>query len=172
MRWARQQGATTCVVTDPPIIYNRWYLSAHGISVVSVGRAMAGMSTCEVRVEGDDRAAFLGDVSDGLSPLRVLAALDLIPAELAEDEPEPDGARGDAPLVAVTVVDVAETARRLFGGKGPAEFIAGRPLPEHDYRLKAKTPTGGEVSFHRGATADHVAEYWRREGWLPGVASC
>lgn len=69
----------------------------------------------------------------------------------------------DKVLVEITVVDVAETARRVL--RDP-EAITGRPMPEHDYRFSAKTPTGGEITFHRGATADHVADYWRREGWL------
>lgn len=74
---------------------------------------------------------------------------------------------GDIPLVTVAVVDISDTARRLYGDR--ADYIAGRPLPERDYRLTAKTPTGGEVSFHQGATADDVAAYWRREGWLGNV---
>lgn len=70
----------------------------------------------------------------------------------------------DTPLVEVTVIDQADSARQLFGEN--AEYVIGRPLPEHDYRLTAKTPTGGEITFHQGATADDVAAYWRREGWL------
>jgi hypothetical protein len=60
----------------------------------------------------------------------------------------------------IRVVDVAETARGLFGD----EFM-GRDMTIPDYRLEVDTPTGGEVTFHQGATADDVAEYWKREGW-------
>lgn len=70
----------------------------------------------------------------------------------------------DKPLATVQVVDVADTARRVFGAA--AEHIAGRPMPEHDYRFHMKTPTGGEVTFNQYATAQHVAEYCEREGWL------
>jgi hypothetical protein len=51
----------------------------------------------------------------------------------------------------------------MYGAK--ADYVAGRPLPEHDWRLEANTPTGGEITFSRGATAEDVAAYWRREGW-------
>lgn len=74
---------------------------------------------------------------------------------------------GDIHLITVTVVDISDTARRLYGDKA-AEIagLMGRVMPEHDYRFKAATPTGGEVSFHQGASADHIAAYWEREGWL------
>lgn len=168
MRWARRDTFVrrSKIAHEGRVVEAMWEDNLSALVV-----AQLGDGSFEARITRADGIVRLRRPT-AVRLLRVLAALDLIPAELTEDEPEPDGARGDAPLVAVTVVDVAETARRLFGGKGPAEFIAGRPLPEHDYRLKAKTPTGGEVSFHRGATADHVAEYWRREGWLPGVAPC
>jgi hypothetical protein len=71
----------------------------------------------------------------------------------------------DVPLVHITVFDQAESARRLYGDR--AGLVVGRPLPDHDYRFSANTPTGGEITFHRGATAADVAAYWRREGWLP-----
>lgn len=62
----------------------------------------------------------------------------------------------DVPIVEFCVIDVQRPyLRRAYGG------------PEHDYRLHAVTPTGGSVTFHRGATADDVYAYWRREGWLP-----
>jgi hypothetical protein len=73
---------------------------------------------------------------------------------------------GDTPLITIAVVDIADTARRLYGDN--ADYIAGRPLPAHDFRLTAKTPTGGEITFNAGATAEDVAAYWRREGWLRG----
>jgi hypothetical protein len=73
----------------------------------------------------------------------------------------------DIPLVTITVVDIADTARRVYGDK--FEDIFGKPRPPHDFRLVAKTPTGGEVTFNQGATAEDVAAYWRREGWLGHV---
>jgi hypothetical protein len=63
----------------------------------------------------------------------------------------------------IRIVDVAAQARKMYGAK--ADYVAGRPLPEHDWRLEANTPTGGEITFSRGATAEDVAAYWRREGW-------
>jgi hypothetical protein len=70
----------------------------------------------------------------------------------------------DAVLVQVTVIDVADSARQLYGDN--ADYIAGRKLPEHDYRFSAQTPTGGEITFNAGATAEDIAAYWQREGWL------
>lgn len=68
----------------------------------------------------------------------------------------------DVPIINVGVIDVMRPyLREAFGG------------PEHDYRLEAVTPTGGRVTFHRGATADDVHAYWAREGWVggqPGIA--
>ena len=61
----------------------------------------------------------------------------------------------DVVLIAVTVVDIADTARRVYGDR--FEEIFRRPLPEHDYRFSVQTPTGGEITFHEGATAEHVA---------------
>lgn len=59
-------------------------------------------------------------------------------------------------VIEVRVIDVMRPdLREAFGG------------PEHDYRLEATTPTGGSITFHRGATADDVYTYWQREGWLP-----
>lgn len=61
----------------------------------------------------------------------------------------------DVPIVEVGVIDVMRPwLREAFGG------------PEQDYRLHANTPTGGNITFHRGATAEDVVAYWRREGWL------
>jgi TPP-dependent pyruvate/acetoin dehydrogenase alpha subunit len=70
----------------------------------------------------------------------------------------------DKVLVTVTVIDLADSARQLYGEN--ADYIAGRKLPEHDYRFSAQTPTGGEISFAEGTTAADIAAYWRREGWL------
>lgn len=63
--------------------------------------------------------------------------------------------------IVVRVVDVAGAARKMFGD----EFM-GRDLTVPDYRIEADTPTGGEITFHAGATADDVALYWKREGWI------
>lgn len=76
----------------------------------------------------------------------------------------PDPALFVKTLATVRVIDVADTARRLFGEHAAA--IAGRPLAAHDYRFSMKTP-GGEVTFKRGATAEDIVEYCKREGWLP-----
>jgi hypothetical protein len=70
----------------------------------------------------------------------------------------------DKVLVTVQVVDIAATARAL--GMDVSAFT-GRPAPEHDYRFSMATPTGGEVTFNRFATAEQVAQYCEREGWLP-----
>jgi hypothetical protein len=75
-----------------------------------------------------------------------------------------DDVLADKVLISVTVIDVADTARRLYGDD--ADYIAGRTLPEHEYRFSAETPTGGEITFNSGATAEDIAAYWRREGWL------
>lgn len=60
------------------------------------------------------------------------------------------------------IVDVAADFRKTFGDLD----FNNQPLPEHDYRLEIDTPSGGLVTFHQGATADHVKEYMRREGWI------
>lgn len=52
------------------------------------------------------------------------------------------------------VIDAA-----LFPGATPREGH----VP--DYRLEIDTPTGGEVSFHRGADASDVVAYVKQEGW-------
>lgn len=70
----------------------------------------------------------------------------------------------DHPLVQIRIIDVIAAARRA----GLGDLIPDGA--EHDYRLAADTPTGGSITFHRGATADYVIAYWRHEGWLPEVA--
>lgn len=60
-------------------------------------------------------------------------------------------------MTEIRVVDVAAQAREAFGSH--AEAIAGRPLPEHDFRFEAVTATGAQVTFHAGATAEHIATY-------------
>jgi hypothetical protein len=61
-------------------------------------------------------------------------------------------------LIEVGIVDVTEH----LNDKLLSEWGAKR----YDYRLVAATPTGGVVSFPRGATANDVVAYWQREGWL------
>jgi hypothetical protein len=53
------------------------------------------------------------------------------------------------------IVDVAEQARSLFGEES-AEYIAGRPLAEHDYRFVVEYEHGS-TTFGRDTTARQVA---------------
>lgn len=61
---------------------------------------------------------------------------------------------------ATALVDVAAQARETFGEEGAA-FLAGRPLPDHDWRfeIRYETRTGGagQITMSRGATAGQVA---------------
>lgn len=63
------------------------------------------------------------------------------------------------PITAI-VIDVAAQAREMFGAV--ADIIAGQPLPAHDWRFEATTPTGGRVTFHAGATAAHVVDHFNQ----------
>jgi hypothetical protein len=54
------------------------------------------------------------------------------------------------------IVDVAEQARRLFGEEG-ADYIAGRPLPEHDYRFVVEYEHGS-TTYGLDTTARQVAQ--------------
>lgn len=78
-----------------------------------------------------------------------------IPTPEQAEPPEPDE---DRALVTVDVIDVAVPWLR--------EDHRGRPLPEHDYRFQISRPGGARATFHVGATAEHVYEYCKREGWL------
>lgn len=60
----------------------------------------------------------------------------------------------------IRIEDVRAPLRR----NGVTEFM-GQDITQPDWRLIARTPTGGEVTFHRGATADEVAAYWECKGW-------
>ena len=83
----------------------------------------------------------------------------------------------DADVVAtVDVVDVAEHARKIYGGEAGARAVLPPDVPylENDYRFELNV-NGGATSFHRGATADDVAAHVQREkaraesvGWTPG----
>jgi hypothetical protein len=75
-----------------------------------------------------------------------------------------DDAFNDKVLATVQVIDVVATARALGMD---LRALSGRPTPEHDYRFSMPTPTGGEVTFNRYATAEQVAAYCEHEGWLP-----
>jgi hypothetical protein len=68
----------------------------------------------------------------------------------------------DTPLVQAIIIDVATEARAL----GLGDLIPDGAGAEHDYRLSARTPFGGEITFNRYATATDIAAYWLREGWL------
>lgn len=66
----------------------------------------------------------------------------------------------DTVICRVDVIDVADTARRIFGGEQGAADVCGRPVPEHGYRFNIRYGNGGEVNFNVGATATHVADWW------------
>lgn len=63
----------------------------------------------------------------------------------------------DVVLCRVALIDIAETGRRLYGSAEKLSEVYGYPAPEHDYRLHLTTQDGAECTFHRGATADHIA---------------
>lgn len=69
--------------------------------------------------------------------------------------------------ITLRLVDVAESARRLYGLDEAADMFPG--LPEHDYRFEVVLPNGAEITLQRGATAAHVAAYLAREGVDPGA---
>lgn len=55
----------------------------------------------------------------------------------------------------ITVIDVAMDARMLWGDK--ADYVAGRILPDHDYRFELRYPDGARATMHVGAMAGDVA---------------
>ncbi len=66
---------------------------------------------------------------------------------------EPSTPRYGLDEITVNIVDVAAHARALYGEKSAA-YIAGRPLPEHDYRIEIVAGNEEQhtrVTFHRGA---------------------
>lgn len=69
----------------------------------------------------------------------------------------------NVPIIELIVIDVAAEAHAA----GMGDIVPDGA--KHDYRLHANTPTGGQITFNRNATAADVAAYWRREGWLPEV---
>jgi hypothetical protein len=68
-------------------------------------------------------------------------------------------------MAEIRVVDVAARAREMYGDQ--AAFVAGRPLPEHDYRFEAVSITGANVTFGATATAAYVAVWLAERGELP-----
>jgi hypothetical protein len=64
---------------------------------------------------------------------------------------------GDRVLFTVSIIDVADTARRMFGGDEAASYIIGHLLSEHDYRFHVDYEDGGVVTFGNGAIAAEVA---------------
>jgi hypothetical protein len=75
----------------------------------------------------------------------------------------------DADVIAtVDVIDVTAHAIKVYGSREQAEEMLpefARPMLAHDYRFEARRSNGASVTFHPGATAQHVAEYFKREGW-------
>lgn len=69
----------------------------------------------------------------------------------------------DEVICRVKLIDIADTARRLYGGEEKASYIIGRPLPEHDFRFHISYGDGGEITFNDGATAADVAAWLKRE---------
>lgn len=62
----------------------------------------------------------------------------------------------------IRLVDVAAEAREMYGDN--ADYIAGRTLPEHEWRFEVTTGSGARCSFHLGATAEHIAAYLAERG--------
>lgn len=62
----------------------------------------------------------------------------------------------------VTIVDVADTQRRLFGDK--AELLTGKPVPAHDYRFHIEYGDGGAITMDQQATASEIIAAIRMSG--------
>jgi hypothetical protein len=62
------------------------------------------------------------------------------------------------------IEDVNFKMRSLTG----LEVFMDVDLTKPNYRLVIDTPTGGEVTFNRYATAEHVMNYVISEGWDVG----
>jgi len=63
--------------------------------------------------------------------------------------------------VELQIIDAAAHARTLYGDK--ADYVVGRTLPKHDYRFHANLPSGGCITFHTGATAEHIMSHLAEE---------
>lgn len=59
--------------------------------------------------------------------------------------------------VQISMVDIAAEAREMYGEH--ADEIAGRKLPEHEWRFELRFRNGGRASMHFGATADDLQAY-------------
>lgn len=99
--------------------------------------------------------------------------LDLLCEQLATQPPRPvagPAARvtnmGDKVLATVTLVDVADTQRRFFGGAEKAALITGRPHPAHDYRFH-----DGSATYPQEATATDIAQFLRAFGAITEPAA-
>lgn len=69
--------------------------------------------------------------------------------------------------ITIKLVDVAETARAMYGKK--ADFIAGNPLPPTDLRFEITAEQEGRkatISVHAGAklSAEDILDMVNREG--------
>jgi hypothetical protein len=69
--------------------------------------------------------------------------------------------RMDEVLLTVTIVDVAQAARDVFGTAAPSLCPYGPE--EHDYRFQI-VDDNGRCTFGRGWTADMVIASWKANG--------
>jgi hypothetical protein len=74
----------------------------------------------------------------------------------------------DTVLYSVSLVDIADTARRVYGERTAEIF--NRPLPKHDYRFHVEFSGSGCVTFGRDDTATDVAVWLEREGYIRAEA--
>lgn len=47
----------------------------------------------------------------------------------------------------------------MYGDR--ADEVAGRKLPEHEYRFQVHFDSGARTTFHYGATADHIMDHMK-----------
>jgi len=113
--------------------------------------------TVKLDRDGDEFVAELPWTKDGVVVVR-LTADDA--RALAHAILDADRHPIEAPVLArIEIIDVAEHARQLYGGADGAAYVAGRPVPEHDYRFQdigTADEARGRTSYHAGATATHV----------------
>jgi hypothetical protein len=57
----------------------------------------------------------------------------------------------------IRIVDLAAKARAVYGDQ--ADYVAGRTLPEHDYRFEVVEANGTRISFAEAATAAYVIRF-------------
>lgn len=60
----------------------------------------------------------------------------------------------------IGLVDIAAEAREMYGED--ADKIAGRKLPEHEWRFEVTFPDGSRATMHYEASAAHVQAYVER----------